>query len=231
MERQTDVIRLGFDLDGVLCDFNTSFLRLLQWRSGLVIGPCGDLRDPQNTQRHAPNSWAWFRMYGFHPEHVNDSWVEVARPSTEFWRRLEPIHSYSHTHAFLYELTVRGRAEVYFITSRPGETARQQSYDWLVAHGAHRNITVLVSSEKGHIARALGLDLVVDDHTGNVADVLTQSNARVLLVEALYNSDWRLAVVPEQYSRVDTVTCQLPAITGYLKRIGVMPSEFRLPKS
>ena len=185
------MIKIGLDLDGVLCDFNTSFLRLLQEIHGGQLGP-----SVADGQRYMPDRWNWCPALGFSRAEIDAAWHHVQAPSTAFWEQLEPLYPHDAMCELIDRLAIfqynkRSVAEpfeVYFLTSRPGPTARLQSLKWLYRYTA-RNLTVLITSRKGHVAHGLGLDLVIDDHVENVLSVLRESETHATLFEQPYSAN------------------------------------------
>lgn len=221
-------IKLGFDLDGTIVDFNTGMLRLMQEVHGAPLGPCGDLRNLDNPCRHQPDRWMWFDQYGFPPHVLTQAQASVETPSVHFWRRLDPIYSYEQTYALLTALTRSRHVETYFLTTRPGPNARAQSEAWLTQHGAAKP-TVLVTAHKGHVAHALGLNYFVDDSSENVASVLDMApSCRVGHVWALYNDKHHWGRVAGAEERRESIK-GLVGLVSWLRRAGVLGSDFILP--
>lgn len=231
----SEPIKLGFDLDGVVADFNTSMLRLLQEIHGAPLGPCGDLRNLDNPCRHQPDRWMWFDQYGFPPHVLTQAQASVETPSVHFWRRLDPIHPYEQTYALLNTLTRARHVETYFLTTRPGPNARAQSEAWLQQHGAHKP-TVLVTAHKGHVALALGLQYFIDDSIENMRNALGMAaSCRVGFVEASYNGHWLDHVQGKLDGQNDPLVARvtpirgLGGLVGFLLKAGILPRDFVLP--
>lgn len=75
--------------------------------------------------------------------------------------------------------------EVVFLTQRPrsaGESTQLQSQRWLHRHGLRFPSVFVVTGSRGKVATALQLDVVIDDRPENCLDVVTDSNARAILV-------------------------------------------------
>jgi hypothetical protein len=75
--------------------------------------------------------------------------------------------------------------ELVFLTQRPrsaGESTQLQSQRWLHRHGLRFPSVFVVSGSRGKVATALQLDVVIDDRSENCLDVVTDSNARAILV-------------------------------------------------
>jgi hypothetical protein len=113
---------------------------------------------------------------------MKDLWRSV-RSRTNWWETLDEIEPGAL--ARLYEIVVRRRWEVLFITSRPeteGDNAQMQSYRWLAKCGFLTPSVFVVHGSRGKIATALAIDVVVDDRPENCLDVAIDSAARPILV-------------------------------------------------
>ena len=155
------MVRLGLDVDGVLADFRTAF-------HTLAISEYGDKR---STDIEASLSKA----------DIERLWKAVAR-IPNWWAELPAYES--DQIARLYALSRRWRWEVFFMTSRPpsaGDAVQLQTQVWLERHGFYMPAVLTAPAlARGEIARALRLDLVVDDHLLNCMDIVGASNSRVL---------------------------------------------------
>lgn len=158
-------MRIGIDVDGVLADFNKTFIERVISVTGVDLFPAR----PFNIR-----TWNYPESYGYTKEQVDDVW-QVIKADRLFWGSLE---KYPTTLADLDCLTHRIIVEhddVYFITARPGVEAKYQTEMWI----QHRSLygaatwipTVLISSHKGLCAQALDLDIYIDDRWENVAQV------------------------------------------------------------
>jgi hypothetical protein len=77
------------------------------------------------------------------------------------------------------------RWEVIFLTRRPpspGDIVQVQSQRWLEAKGFALPCVYVTPGSRGRIAAALHLDLVIDASPDNCVDVVTESDARAILV-------------------------------------------------
>lgn len=167
---------LCFDLDGVLVDFNTGFAKLLK-----KINPQVQL-DFMSTE--FPVCWGWPQHYGYSPEDEEKAWIE-AENSGMFWQFLHP---YSTAHRDLELLnSLRDKHDIYFLTTRGGNTAKQESEAWLERYG-FKSPTVVISGKKGEFCEAVGADILVDDKPGNL---ITQWTAlQTALVRRPYNKSF-----------------------------------------
>lgn len=139
---------IGMDIDGVLADFNTAYVDLVERHTGVRL-------------ELPPKTWDYAKAAG-----VDDSavWAEIAQGA--FWRDLPILPGACDVIARLNSLP-----NVYYITTRPGHWAKAQSEYWLINHGADCP-TVIVSKDKGAIAQGLGLTVMVDDKPENLDAVM-----------------------------------------------------------
>ena len=155
-------LRLGFDIDGVLADFQTALGSACQESGGTdaasvsaVDLPTVELKRAWRRIIRTPNWWTTLSAY--EPD-------QIAR---------------------LYELTRRNRWEVFFLTKRPatqGDTVQFQTQWWIERHGFYLPAVATVPNSRGEIVRALRLDLIVDDQFVECADCIASSTAKALLV-------------------------------------------------
>ena len=101
----------------------------------------------------------------------------------DFWESLQEIEPGMIRR--LAELADERRWEMLFITSRPksaGRTVQRQSQRWLQEHGFPMPSVYVVHGSRGQIAKALQIDVVVDDRPENCLDVALESQAGSILV-------------------------------------------------
>jgi len=151
-------MRIGVDVDGVLADFNSSYIDKMIEVAGRDLFPPRPFEIP---------TWAYPEHYGYTQGEVSAAWKSI-KQSDHFWFNLEP---YADTEAFLEELCgFDVDHDIYFVTSRVGEIVKAQTEYWLMKHG-FAVPTVLISSEKGEICHALQIDYYLDDRTENCQSV------------------------------------------------------------
>jgi len=154
------MLRLGMDVDGVLADFRSYFRALATSELGLRGG--GD--DSELSKGD-----------------VERLWKAVARIAN-WWMNLPAYEPEQITR--LYDLTRKGRWEIFFMTSRPpsgGDTVQMQTQVWLERHGFYLpTVLTAPAGARGELSRALRLDLMVDDHLSNCMDIVGASNTKVL---------------------------------------------------
>jgi hypothetical protein len=162
------VLRVGFDLDGVVADFRTAFLDA----ATDVLGPDA-IRRPS-----AP-------LPDFDAVSAADA-KRVWRAITDtpnWWLGLKPYEPAQI--ARLYQLARRHRWEVSFLTSRiptSGDSVQFQSQTWLEGHGFYMPAVVTVPGSRGEVANALRLDVVIDDQFLNCLEVVGASQAKAMLL-------------------------------------------------
>ena len=162
------MLRLGFDLDGVVADFRSAFLdaaaRLLGHDSiKRQPSPMPDLESVSAAD--AKNVW------------------KAITDTPNWWLGLAPYEPAQI--ARLYQLSRRFKWEVSFLTTRiptAGDSVQFQSQTWLEAHGFYMPAVVTVPGSRGEVANALRLDLVVDDQFLNCLEVVSSSQAKAILM-------------------------------------------------
>jgi uncharacterized HAD superfamily protein len=166
---------LGFDIDGVLADFITPFLKLLEARSG--SGPI----DPASITD--PN----FMQHPFLTKEIIFECMEAASYDPEFWSAMTPLLSSDqwrvldrigteHSLVFITHRWVRDTYDINQITC-----------DWLRRHGMSRPIVYFTQEKKSALIRQLGIKVFVDDRHENCEDVATETDAVVFMPHRPYN--------------------------------------------
>jgi uncharacterized HAD superfamily protein len=84
------------------------------------------------------------------------------------------------------------RNDIYYVTNRAGASAKRQTESWLYRYLPYAELgvhpTVLITSDKGAAAKALKLDVYVDDNLDNIKGVLRESaTTRAYLFDRAYN--------------------------------------------
>ena len=162
------MLRLGFDLDGVVADFRTAFLDV----ASKLLG-----RDAI----HHPES-PMPDLDGVSPADAKRVWKTIT-DTPNWWLGMTPYEP--HQIARLYQLARRFKWEVSFLTTRvptAGDSVQVQSQAWLEAYGFYMPAVVTVPGSRGEIANALRLDLVVDDQFLNCLEVVSASQTKAILM-------------------------------------------------
>ncbi len=162
------MLRIGFDLDGVVADFRTAFLDVASKLLGhhAIQRPHAPLPDV-NAVSAADAKRVW----------------QAITATPNWWLALAPYEPAQI--ARLYQLARRYRWEVSFLTSRiptAGDSVQFQSQSWLEAFGFYMPAVVTVPGSRGEIANALRLDLIIDDQLLNCLEVVGASQAKAILI-------------------------------------------------
>lgn len=183
-------MRIAFDLDGVLADLHGAFAKM-----ALRLFPELDLTaveapevgaSPPDTEEFpsevAPTPNAPMASLPLTSSQSAAVWRELSS-TPNFWETLKEIEP--GVIKRLATLTEERRWELLFITSRPrakGRTVQRQSQRWLQEMGFPLPSTYVVHGSRGQIAKALHIDVVVDDRPENCLDVVLESEAGAILV-------------------------------------------------
>jgi hypothetical protein len=162
------MLRVGFDLDGVVADFRTAFLDVATKLIGTeaIRRPSAPLPDFDAVS----------------PADAKRVW-RVITETPNWWLGLAPYEPAQI--ARLYQLARRYRWEVSFLTSRiptAGDSVQFQSQAWLEAHGFYMPAVVTVPGSRGEIANALRLDVIIDDQFLNCLEVVGASQTKAILL-------------------------------------------------
>lgn len=188
-------MRIAFDLDGVLADLYTPFvrtaLRLFPELEPAVVesgDPAGAATPDDPPDEDVPPVLPGLNLNRRQSDAV---WRHLAG-TLNFWESLGEIDTGAI--ARLATLADSRGWEVLFITSRPrstGRTVQRQTQRWLQERGFPLPSVYVVHGSRGRIADALAIDVVVDDRADNCLDIVLESKAGALLV-------WRadMATVP-----------------------------------
>jgi len=186
--------------DGVLASFENGYADLLTSQTGITF-PKGD--------PNFPAKWYWTGDFGVTKEQDARAW-ETIKASGCFWGSLEPMPRAVEALALLRTLKAEGH-NVYFITNRMGQHAKNQTEWWLMHHGGFPSPTVCLAEKKGPLAVGLDLDVFIDDKPENCLDVFEARTVKsktfspdrhlcqVFLVDRPYN---RAANLPAGIIRV-----------------------------
>ena len=196
-------MRIAFDMDGVLADLNTVYVQTAIKlvpdldRAAIATPDTGaSMKDDDPDSDEAP---------------IVDPTAGVVisrRQSSAIWAHLGGIENFwqglaeieDGAIARLAAVADERRWEVLFITSRPksiGGTVQRQSQRWLHAKGFPLPSVYVVHGSRGQVAKALDLDVVIDDRPDNCLDVVLESKAGAVLI-------WRgpQATVPASAKRL-----------------------------
>jgi hypothetical protein len=159
------MIRVGFDVDGVLANFNKTFRET----AAQIEGTTGQDRSSPTPR-------------GLGAEAMKRVWDHISR-TPQWWLQLEAYEPGQIER--IYRTSRERRWEVYFMTTRPasaGETTQFQTQWWLESHRFPMPAVLTVPGSRGDAANALKLDITVDDRLTNCVDIIAASRSKAILV-------------------------------------------------
>jgi hypothetical protein len=176
----TKVLRVGSDLDGVICNYVKRFSEYLREVHGA--------RAPIIDEDDQALDYDW-SFYPLEKREIDKAFDEVIS-IPGFWTSLEPKRP-GLLRQFYEEVSKR-KIDVYFITSRlegiGTKSAAHQSAQWLQAQGWEMP-NVITSFDKGRVIDALGIEYFIDDHTKNCLDVLSHSRTCNVYLESCKHNE------------------------------------------
>ena len=180
-------LRVACDLDGTVADMEAALLR----EATALFGPDVLLRSSGSPHLEAPEQDEEAtaaradrpsRKKGLTPRQMRQLWAHVATIEN-FWTTLKEIEPGAI--ARLSQLRTTSNAEVIFLTQRPdtaGESTQLQSQRWLAAHGFEFPSVCVLKGSRGKVAAVLRINLLFDDRPENCLDVISDSDAKAILV-------------------------------------------------
>lgn len=166
---------VGLDIDGVVADFITPFLQLLEQRAGGVPIDPATITDPN------------FMHHPFLTKDIISECMEQVSYDPIFWRQLAPLADPGQWQAL--DRMSRERRLI-FLThrwERDSYDINQVTCDWLRSHGVSEPVVYFTQEKKSQMVRRLNIELFVDDRHENCEDVATQTAAVVLMPHRPYN--------------------------------------------
>lgn len=164
-----------WDVDGVLANFHASYTELANQMCDTSLSPNG-----------VPKTWYSVRNV-IGKDNDDRVWNHIKQSKT-FWYDLAPLISYAEQDRIRH---LSRSHTMYYVTSRVGATAKDQTERWLATYlgVALMTPTTIISSRKADAANALKANYTIDDKLGNVLAVYynSPSERRVYVFDAPYN--------------------------------------------
>lgn len=172
-------MRIAFDLDGVITDFNTEYIKRLNKHFN------------KNYSLGEPSSWNSYDQYkDFTPDMQNEMF-ELISNEKDFWRLIKPLNK-GNIHS-IRDLISDGNV-VYFVTNRcPNpdyDSTLLQSNQWLLDHFIH-SCGVILTKNKSEACKLLKLDYFLDDYTENVKNINNNSDTICYILDKKYNKEYK----------------------------------------
>lgn len=186
--------RVGLDIDGCLADFNIAYNKLL------TIAESKD-RLPAGWEEKYPECiicWDWDKEYGY-SEAARKQAIEVVRESGDFWYHLPELDETQLVLDTLNYMVHADEIDLYFITTRGGIRAKQQTEMWLIDRGI-MTPTVIISDNKVPVLQGLKLDFYIDDRLQTVEDAHKAGCPGVHLLDRPWNRVGRSGDLRVAYS-------------------------------
>ena len=173
-------MKLGIDIDGVLADWNHSFIET-------IIAETGEDRFPPRPFEIP--CWDYPQYYRYTEAQIRHVW-DAIRADPSWWRCVEP---YAETRLVLHtlrSLVLDGGHDVCFITDRKGARVKTQTEQWLQTYNYWPVVpTVLLTANKGMVVAGLELDWFLDDKPEHVLDAIAARVPRVYLLDRSWNRE------------------------------------------
>jgi hypothetical protein len=182
-------IRVGFDVDGVVANFNKTF------------------RDTARQVEGATGALA--------ADAMKRVWDHISR-TPQWWLQLDAYEPQQIER--LYRVSRERRWEVYFMTTRPssaGETTQFQTQWWLEGHGFALPAVLTVPGSRGDAANALKLDIAVDDRLTNCVDIIAASRAKAILLQRNEDQTPREQALARGIAVVSTLEAAIDAVEEF----------------
>jgi hypothetical protein len=182
-------MRIAFDLDGVLADLHSQYVRAAVSlfpeldRAALESAPPGTevpaADTPSEAEDERPDALAGVKVNRRQSEAI---WKHLGSREN-FWQTLQETEP--GIVRKIAQVADQRRWDVLFITSRPrsaGATVQRQTQRWLQTKGFDLPSVYIIHGSRGRLAAALDLDVVVDDRPDNCLDVVLESSAGAVLI-------------------------------------------------
>jgi uncharacterized HAD superfamily protein len=167
-------MKIALDIDGVLADFISPFVKLLETRSGAIVD-LESITDPN------------FAHYPFLSSELIAQCIMEVSDDPRFWSRLAPLPAPEQWKL----LDILSREDrLVFVThryEREHYSIHEVTSEWLREHGVSKPVIYFTQNAKSELVGRLGVTLFVDDRHENCRDVAENTAATVLMPHRSYN--------------------------------------------
>ncbi len=169
---------VGLDIDGVVADFLSPFLRLVEKKTGNGPIPAESITDFN------------FKDHPFLSEKIVDECMVAVSHDPGFWQSLSPLLS---TQQWQELDRLAGKEQLVFIThryERENYDIHEVTCDWLKRHGIGKPVVYCTQESKSKLVDHLGVSLFVDDRHENCQEVAEKTRAMVMMPHRHYNQSF-----------------------------------------
>src|SRR4029453_7089964 len=169
---------IGLDIDGVLADFVSPFLRVLEARAA--------------SGRKVPGTYLDL-SFSAHPELSKEIVTEcILKVSNDpgFWEQLNPLPTVEQWKVLD---GLSRQQKLIFVTHRyecDNYSIHEVTCDWLEQHGVSRPVVYCTQKQKSDLINSLKVELFVDDRHENCRDAAENTEAVVLMPHRSYNQSF-----------------------------------------
>jgi 5' nucleotidase, deoxy (Pyrimidine), cytosolic type C protein (NT5C) len=178
-------VKIQVDVDGVLADF-----MLGAYQYARTIDPTVPFVDTLTTKD-------WDHWEGWQPDTVKAVWAHIKESPIFFFKLRSLIGKAEWRQLGVYS---KPGHELYFVTSRPGVTAKWQTESWIYDQ-MERQGTVVMTADKAGFAKLIKPDFSIEDNAKNaslIGEVIGANKSFIL--DRLYNRNLH----PQSATRVKT---------------------------
>jgi len=169
---------VGLDIDGVLADFLSPFLRLLEEKTGSGPISADSITDFNFTEHPVLSEkvvWDCLEAVSYDP-HFWQNLSSLITPKE--WQRLEGLGRQRRL-IFITHRYVRDTYDINTITR-----------DWLKMHGISQPVVHFTAESKAPLVEDLGIQYFMDDRYENCLEVAERTTAVVLMPHRPYNQSF-----------------------------------------
>ena len=169
---------VGLDIDGVVADFLSPFLRFVEKKTGNGPIPVETITDLR------------FKGHPVLTEAIVEECMVAVSYDADFWHHLSPLLAPAEWEALD---TLSRQGELVFLThryERESYDIHQVTSDWLRKHGISKPVVHFTQESKAKLVEDLRVNLFVDDRQENCQEVAERTQATVIMPHRLYNQSF-----------------------------------------